>query len=48
MNEQEKDEMSQNIVDDLKKKDLLERDAVSILRRSISIIDSLRDRHVLR
>lgn len=39
--------LAQQIVDDLRKKDLLEREAVSILRESISIIDEIRDEHKL-
>jgi hypothetical protein len=47
MNDNKRHELAQQIVCVLKKKDLLEREAVSILRESISIIDEISSEHKL-
>lgn len=48
MNEPRKKEIAKEIVDQLKEKDLLEREAVSILRKSISMVEELNAQHKLR
>ncbi|MGV0167641.1 hypothetical protein ACRYI5_03450 [Furfurilactobacillus sp. WILCCON 0119] len=45
---QKRNELAKKIVNDLKEKDLLETEAVSVLRKSISIIEELKDQHKLR
>lgn len=47
MNESDKQELSEQIIDELKQKNLLETEAISVLRGAISIVSDLKQSHKL-